>query len=121
MHGMPGKKACCNAKIGFKMTKVWIKVQAVMQEDKEELVVGACDFAYLGKRIIDGKVEFYVSKQFFGGELVEIEKMIAVVKKATIANLVGEECVNAAISAGLVDQSNVKKIKNIPHVQIIQM
>lgn len=103
------------------MTKVWINVQAVMQGSKEELLVAACDSALLGKKINECKVEFTVSKHFYGGELVDIEKMLKVLKMATIANIVGDECVNAALSAGLIDESIVKKIKNVPHAQIFQM
>jgi hypothetical protein len=103
------------------MAKVWVKVQAVMQGSHEELLVGACDESLLGKKIIDGKIEFSISKHFFGGELIDIEKMLAVIRRATIANIVGEECINAVIASGLIDEKIVRKIKNIPHAQIIQM
>jgi len=100
------------------MTKVWIKVQAIMQGSQEELLVAMCDSNLLGKKITAGKVEFVISKNFYGGELVDIEKMLKVLKMATIANIVGEECINAALSAGLIDESSIKKIKNVPHAQI---
>jgi len=103
------------------MAKVWIRVHAIMQCDREELLVAACDVNLLGKKIIDGKIEFSISKYFYGGELVDIEKMLKVMKMATIANIVGEECVNAALSAGLINENHVKKIKDTPHAQIFQV
>jgi hypothetical protein len=103
------------------MTKVWIKVQAIMQASREELLVATCDSNLLGKKIIDGKVAFVISKNFYGGELVDIEKMIKLLKMATIANIVGEECINAALSAGLIEERGIKKIKNVPNAQIFSM
>lgn len=103
------------------MTKVWLKVSAVMQGSTEEMLVAACDSELLGKKISDDKSEFSVSKHFFGGELVDIEKMVKILKMATIANIVGEECINAALAAGLISEENIKKIKDIPHAQIFQI
>jgi hypothetical protein len=103
------------------MTKVWIKVQAVVRNDREELVVACCDSDILDKHIVDGKIDFHVSKQFFGGELVDADKMIKVLARATTANIVGVECVNAALSAGLINESNIKKVKGVPHAQIFSL
>ena len=100
------------------MTKVWLKVQAVVQTDGETLIVGACDADLLGKHLVDGKIDFHVSRQFFGGELVDTDKMVKVIARATTANIVGVECINAALAVGLVKESSVKKIKNVPHAQI---
>ena len=103
------------------MTKVWINVQAIMQESREELLVATCDSDLLGKKIVDGKFIFDINKKFYGGELVDIEKMINALRRATIANIVGEECINAAVSAGIIDEINIKKVKNIPHAQLFQL
>ena len=92
-----------------------------MQESREELIVAACDSDLLGKKIVDKKFTFDINKKFYGGELVDIEKMIKVLKMATIANIVGEECINAAVSAGIIDEESIKKIKNIPHAQLFKL
>jgi hypothetical protein len=103
----------CAVKKGKEM-KFWLKTQMVLQGSTEELVVGVCDEELLGKSF----GPFKISEHFFKGNLVEPEKAINVLKRATIANLVGKNIINAAVRAKMVDKKSVKTFKKIPHVQI---
>ena len=94
--------------------KVWMKKQNVVQENKNEILVGICDEELLGKEI--GQLK--LSEEFFKGELIEIEDALIALEDATIANLVGENIVNAALEKKIIDESGIKKIENVPHAQI---
>lgn len=86
-----------------------------------ELMISICDQECLGKIYREGKLILKVSPQFYGNELVTIEKAMHELKKATIANLVGETIISECIKNGLLHEKGVIRIDGIPHAQIIKM
>jgi len=86
-----------------------------------DLLVGACDEKLLGKKFEDEKYQIEVKKDFYGGEKVTSEVLQKFLEDATIANLVGDETIKAAVDIGLVDPDTVIKIKGVPHAQMVRM
>jgi len=86
-----------------------------------DLLIGACDAKLIGKKFEEGKFQIDVSKEFYDGERVTPEALKKFLKEATIANLVGELTIKAAIEMGLIDKDCVMKIKGIPHAQMVRM
>jgi hypothetical protein len=86
-----------------------------------ELLVAACDSALVGKRFEEGELRLEVSERFYGGENVDARMLVEVLALATIGNLVGQETVEAAIEAGLVDPECVIRVQGVPHAQIVRM
>jgi len=86
-----------------------------------ELLVAACDEGLLGKTFEEGELRLEVSERFYGGEKVEARMLVEVLALATIGNLVGEETVEAAIGAGLVDPECVIRVQGVPHAQMVRM
>lgn len=84
-------------------------------------MVSICDRECLGKTYREGKFILKVTKGFYGDHLVPIEKAMHELKKATIANLVGETIINECIKSGLIGEKAVIRISGIPHAQIISM
>jgi len=72
-------------------------------------------------RFKEGKFRLRVKKKFYDGIRVNAETLKEYLEKATIANLVGEETVNCAIEAGIVDPDCVIRIQNVPHAQMVRM
>jgi len=86
-----------------------------------DLLIGACDENLLGKKFEDGDFQIEVRKDFYGGEKITSKILKKYLETATIANLVGDETVKAAIELGIIDPSCVIKIKGIPHAQMVRM
>jgi hypothetical protein len=86
-----------------------------------DLLIGACDETLIGKTFEEGKFHLEVKKEFYDGERVTKEAFKKILDSATIANLVGESTIKAAIEIGLVDPDCVIKIKGIPHAQMVRM
>jgi hypothetical protein len=84
-------------------------------------VVAICDEDLLGKTLIDGKIEFTVSKEFYGEDLVDVKSCINHLNRATIANMVGAVSVKAAINAGFVHEQAVGYIEGHPHAQWVKL
>ncbi|TFG33058.1 DUF424 family protein, partial [Candidatus Thorarchaeota archaeon] len=51
------------------MSKVYLRVS----ETHEHYVVAMCDKPLLGKTLQDGKIQFKISEEFYGDELVDLK------------------------------------------------
>jgi len=87
----------------------------------KDVLIGACDENLIGKKFVDGKFQIDVSREFYGGQRVNVEVFKKYLKDATIANLVGKKTVNCAIKMDLVDPKCILRIKGVPHAQMVRM
>ncbi|HMK46445.1 MAG TPA: DUF424 family protein [Methanocella sp.] len=87
----------------------------------DEVLVAVCDEKYIGKEFSDGHAQLNVSEKFYGHAHATCEEVRSALQEATIANLVGEESVSCAVSAGVIDVSCVMYIADVPHAQMICM
>ncbi len=84
-------------------------------------LLAACDEDLLGQAFSEGKFRLDVSADFYDGMRVEREDLQALLRACTIANLVGEQTVAAAIEIGIIDAKNVLRVQGVPHAQMIVM
>ena len=99
------------------MVQVYMRVN----ETHEHYVVALCDKPLLGKTLANGDIKFKISKEFYGGNLVDLRTCMKHLEKATIANMVGEKTVKAAVKAGLVHEQTVLYIEGHPHAQWVKL
>lgn len=85
-----------------------------------EVLLAACDNDILGKKFRDGELRIECGS-FYDGQEVTAEEFVQRMGEVTIANLVGERTVRAAIDAGFVDESCVIWIDKVPHAQMVVM
>ena len=86
-----------------------------------QLLVAACDRGLIGKLFVEGELCLEVRASFFEGENVDKRLFLEVLALSTIANLVGEETVGAAVEAGMVDPECIIRIDGVPHAQLVRM
>ena len=82
-----------------------------------EIVIAVCDADLLGATLSDDNIKFYVDPAFYKGELVTIDEALNMLAGATIANLVGNNIVEAAINRGLVHPDAILVVRGIKHAQ----
>jgi len=87
----------------------------------DHVLVSICDKDLLGRTLVEGDFTFKVSEEFYGGDLVDMKKCFVQLKDATIANMIGQTTVKAAIDAGLVHESAVMYIEGHPHAQWMRL
>jgi len=97
--------------------KIYVKVYRV----QGEILLAACDEELVGKTFREGELKLEVKERFYKGELVEVDALGRLLDEATIANLVGERCVNKAIELGYVDKERVLYIQGVPHAQMAKL
>ena len=87
----------------------------------EGLLVAVCDDDVLGETFADDGVSLTVTEEFYGGESVEEEAVVASLARASVANIVGREAVDLAIREGFVDEANVLEVESTRHAQFLRL
>jgi len=93
-----------------------LKVHEIKQKGFTEIVVALCDEKLLGKKIGGN---FFINPRFYRGKKTSEEQVLQALSNASIINAVGEDSVNFLIKHDIIKTEHVKKIKNVPHAQII--
>ncbi|WMT51191.1 MAG: DUF424 family protein [Ferroplasma sp.] len=86
-----------------------------------EVLLAAADSELINRNLREGKLHLEVKQDFYGEMKVSEETLISSLRICTIANLVGERVVNAAIEANYIDRENVIRIEGIPHAQLAKI
>jgi hypothetical protein len=86
-----------------------------------ETLVAACDADLLGQTFRSEGLRIHVSSEFYEGDECTEEGLVNLLRIATIANLVGKQTVDIAVSNGFVDSKSVLVIGGVPHAQMARM
>ena len=86
-----------------------------------EVLLAAADSELINKHLREGRLHLEVKQDFYGEMKVSEDTLISSLGICTIANLVGERVVNAAIEANYIDRENVIRIEGIPHAQLAKI
>lgn len=92
------------------------------RDTNEGLLVSVCDPDCIGETYENGRASITVEENFYGGpEAVEAtrEEVVAGLKRAQVANIVGTEAVGVAVEAGLVDEDAVLEFDGTRHAQLL--
>jgi len=88
---------------------------------KNDFLVAICDKKLLGKIIKTDDLEIKIKKEFYGGYLIDENEALKLLKKCTIANLMGKEIVKLALENGFITEENVLILGEIPHAQMVKL
>jgi hypothetical protein len=95
----------------------WVKIY----QTRYEIVVAACDEKLIDKVLKLEDLKVKVSKNFYGGNLVDETTAVKVMKRATIGNLIGKDIVKIAEENGFISKENIILIDGIPHAQFVKI
>ncbi|MDI3539438.1 MAG: uncharacterized protein PWR29_1695 [Methanolobus sp.] len=87
----------------------------------ESVIVAVCDRELLGKSLREGNINVTISEEFYKGDLVSEDDVMAVITKAGNVNLFGDKVVSCAVKCGVVDPSSVKIIDGVAHAQVFRI
>ena len=94
------------------------------RETPEGLLVSVCDADCVGETFAHENGQLRVTEAFYGGdeaETAEAEQIVTSLRRATTANLVGDEAVGMAVEAGLIDEDRVLELDGTRHAQLVWM
>ncbi len=84
------------------------------------MLVNVCDEELLGETLRGANVEMHISRDYFGGELVNEDTALNLVKSSHIANLVGDRIVSMVLEAKLASEFAVKRIGKVAFLMIFK-
>jgi len=87
----------------------------------EGLLVAVCDADILGDSFGNGDVSLTVTEEFYGGDRAGEEAVIASLRGAQVANVVGERAVAVAVEAGVIDADTVLEVGATRHPQLVRV
>ncbi|MEX2739341.1 MAG: DUF424 domain-containing protein [Candidatus Wukongarchaeota archaeon] len=93
----------------------WCKTFSV----KGQFVVAICDKNLLGKKI-GNELKITVKESFYRGELVDEKKVLELMKKSNICNLMGKNIIDLALKNKFITKENIIFIGDVPHAQFIR-
>ncbi len=92
---------------------IWTKIYRT----SNEILLAAADEELIGLEFKEGKYKIKVSEGFYKGQLVNEQQFIELFSLCTVANIVGNRAVEAAIKAGFIDRTRILVIGGVPHAQ----
>jgi uncharacterized protein len=84
-------------------------------------VLALCDSDLLGKVFEEKGFILDLSSEFFNGKEVSKEKIRPYLKRVYVVNAVGKESTSLVLEAGLTSKADLKSVKGVPHIQVINM
>lgn len=85
---------------------------------KDAALVNICDADLIGKTLEEGKLKMHISKDYFGGQIVDEVEALRLMKQVPIINLAGKKSVDIAITNNLGSQGAVRVIQGVPFLMI---
>jgi uncharacterized protein len=83
------------------------------------LMVNICDEDLLGKNIESDTVNINITSEFFN-EIVNENDITNLLKRCSIANLIGKRIVDKTLSLGLAKRDSIKLVSDIPFLMIFK-
>jgi len=86
-----------------------------------EVVAAICDEKLIEKVLDKKDRKIKISRNFYGGQLIDEKMAVKVMRNSTIGNLIGEDAIEMADRNGFISKENVILIDEIPHAQFVKL
>jgi len=83
-------------------------------------LLNVCEKELLGSVVKGDDLVMKISEDYFGGEVVEREEVLRLVKECEIVNLVGNEIVKAVVEEGLANGDAVRIIGGVSFLMLFK-
>ena len=83
------------------------------------LMINICDEELLGTNIVSESLNINITKDFFN-ELINEKEICNLLKRCSIANLIGRRVIEKTLSLGLAKRDSIKIVSDIPFLMIFK-
>jgi hypothetical protein len=90
-------------------------------ESGGDVLLAICDLELLGKTFEEADLSLTVDPGFYSGKECREAESIALSRKSTIINAVGNRIVNLLVDEKIVDRSGVIEIGGVLHAQVVSV
>jgi len=85
---------------------------------KDTTLINICDVDLIGRTLNEGKLKMRISRDYFGGQIVDGSEALRMMKTSSIVNLAGEQAVEIALANKLAAEQAVRRIEGVPFLMI---
>ena len=85
---------------------------------QQHTLLNICDEELLGTTVKGGQVDMHISKDYFGGSLVNESEALSMVKNSSIVNLAGSRIVEHVLENNLATEKAVKRVGSVAFLMI---
>jgi len=85
---------------------------------KDTTLINICDEDLIGRTLNEGKLSMHISRDYFGGQVVEPSQALEMMKESSIINLAGRKAVDIALSNEMGAKEAVRVIQGVPFLMI---
>jgi|ERR1700691_3445089 uncharacterized protein len=85
---------------------------------KDTTLINICDVDLIGKTLNEGKLKMHISREYFGGQIVDSSQALQMMKDSSIINLAGQRAVEIALANKLAAEQAVRLIEGVPFLMI---
>jgi uncharacterized protein len=85
---------------------------------KDTTLINICDVDLIGKTLSEGKLRMHISREYFGGQIVDSSEALQMMKDSSIINLAGQRAVEIALANKLAAEQAVRLIEGVPFLMI---
>jgi hypothetical protein len=85
---------------------------------KDTKLINICDVDLIGKTLNEGKLRMHISRDYFGGQIVDGSQALRMMKESSIINLAGQRAVEMALANKLAAEQAVRRIEGVPFLMI---
>ena len=85
---------------------------------KDTTLINICDADLIGKTVSEGKLKMHISREYFGGQIVDSSEALRMMKDSSIVNLAGQRAVEIALANKLAAEQAVRLIEGVPFLMI---
>jgi hypothetical protein len=85
---------------------------------KDTTLINICDADLIGKTLSEGKLQMHISREYFGGQIVDSSEALQMMKDSSIINLAGQRAVEIALANKLAAEQAVRLIEGVPFLMI---
>ncbi|MGC9009485.1 MAG: DUF424 domain-containing protein [Sulfolobales archaeon] len=96
----------------------WVKVH----RSEEYTILAICDQDLLGRTLNDSRLNIIIriDPSFYGGELLEFDEIIPLLREANMINAIGNKIVRRLSEIGFIsNEADALEIDGIKHIQIV--
>lgn len=84
------------------------------------LLLVVTDEGLLGKKMVEGKAQLDLSKEFYQGERMSEAEVIILLEQAQHLHLTGKEIIALAARQDVIDSHKVLWVQQVPHAEVVR-
>ena len=94
-------------------------MQVNIKDTEGGFILAVCDSELLGNCFSEGDAQLDLTSDFYKGEEKSEDDIADLMRNAYLVNLVGEKACNLAKREGLLEDEEIKRIKDVPYAQVL--